>query len=130
MSIGARIGKVRKMKMIRRLFCKHKHVKPLYTYLEQQEDCSWITHTCGSVWIVERRNHEKNIAKSILWFLLWLYVSNLQRDVVQILKITKDFDIVCFVIFVASINFLSIFSCLKNVNTYFWEKIMEDNEDD
>lgn len=31
------------MKMIKRLFCKHKHVEPLYTYLEQQEDGSWIT---------------------------------------------------------------------------------------
>ena len=32
------------MKMIKRLFCKHKHVDPLYTYLERQEDGSWITH--------------------------------------------------------------------------------------
>ncbi len=71
--------------------------------------------------------NKKYIAKSILWFLLWLYVNNLQRDAVQILKITKDFDIAFFVIFVASINFFSICSCLKNINTYFWEKIMEEN---
>lgn len=43
MSIGAKIGRVKMMKMIKRLFCKHKHVEPLYTYMEQQEDGSWIT---------------------------------------------------------------------------------------
>lgn len=31
------------MNVIKRLFCKHKHVEHLYTYLERQEGGSWIT---------------------------------------------------------------------------------------
>lgn len=74
--------------------------------------------------------NKKHIAKSILWFLLWLYVNNLQRDAVQILKTTKDFEIICFSIFVAIMNFLSIYYCLKNINEYLFKKIMEDNKND
>ena len=43
MNTGVRSIQRKMMKIIKRLFCKHKHVKPLYTYLEQQEDGSWIT---------------------------------------------------------------------------------------
>lgn len=88
---------------------------------------------CLEVYGLRKGDYMKNkkyIAKSILWFLLWLYVNNLQRDAVQILKITKDFEIICFSIFVAIMNFLSIYYCLKNINAYLLEKIMEDNKND
>lgn len=32
------------MKMIKRLFCRHKRTTHLYTYLERQKDGSWITN--------------------------------------------------------------------------------------
>lgn len=76
------------------------------------------------------KNKKIYIAKSIMWFLLWLYISSIQRDVMIISKITKDFEIICFSIFVAIMNFLSIYYCLKNINTYLREKIMEDNKND
>lgn len=43
------------MKMIKRLFCKHKHVDPLYTYLERQEDGSWIAYK--PVFVEEEENN-------------------------------------------------------------------------
>lgn len=44
------------MKMIKRLFCKHKRTTHLYTYLEQQEDGNRGLHIMfGSVWIVEKK---------------------------------------------------------------------------
>lgn len=74
--------------------------------------------------------NKKYIIKSIIGFLLWLYISSIQKDVIIISKITKDFEIICFSIFVAIMNFLSIYYCSKNINTYLWEKIVEDNKND
>lgn len=74
--------------------------------------------------------NKKYIAKSIMWFLLWLYILSIQKDAIMISKITKDFEVICFSIFVAIMNFLSVYYCLKNINTYLWEKIMEDNKND
>lgn len=74
--------------------------------------------------------NKKYIAKSIMWFLLWLYILSIKKDAIMISKITKDFEVICFSIFVAIMNFLSVYYCLKNINTYLWEKIMEDNKND
>ena len=69
------------------------------------------------------------IAKSIMWFSLWFYIDTIQRDAIIIAKITKDLESVCFLLFVATMNFISIYSCLKNINAYLCEKIKEDEND-
>lgn len=84
---------------------------------------------CG-LWKGAIMKNKKYIAKSIMWFLLWLYILSIQKDAIMISKITKDFEVICFSIFVAIMNFLSVYYCLKNINTYLWEKIMEDNKND
>ena len=70
------------------------------------------------------------IAKSLIWFFLWLYTLSIQRDVVIIFKIAKNFEIICFLLFITTMNFISIYSCLKNINEYLLERIIKEDEND
>lgn len=73
--------------------------------------------------------NKKYIAKAVMWFLLWAYVITIQVDAIIISKIANDLESVRFLLFVYVMNFLSMYSCSKNLNTYFCGKSMEDKND-
>lgn len=75
-------------------------------------------------------NNKKYIAKTVMWFLLWAYVITIQEDAIIISKIANNLESVRFLLFVYVMNFLSMYSCSKNLNTYFVGKIMEDKKND
>lgn len=74
--------------------------------------------------------NKKYIAKSVMWFFLWSYIITIQKDAIIISKIANDLESVRFLLFVYVMNFLSMYSLSKNLNTYFWGKFMEDKKND
>lgn len=74
--------------------------------------------------------NKKYIAKSVMWFFLWSYIITIQKDAIIISKIANDIESVRFLLFVYVMNFLSMYSLSKNLNTYFWGKFMEDKKND
>lgn len=74
--------------------------------------------------------NKKYIAKSVMWFFLWSYIITIQKDAIIISKIANDLESVRFLLFVYVMNFMSMYSLSKNLNTYFWLKFMEDKKND
>ena len=88
---------------------------------------------CMEVYGLWKGNFMKNkmyLVKSVFWSLAWMYTSVICVRAMFVLMEIQDFSTISFAIFIFITNFFYMKNCTRNINTYTFNEIVEENKND
>lgn len=81
------------------------------------------------LWEGDFMKNKMYLAKTVFCSLAWMYASAICMNAMRVLMEIQDFSTISFAVFIFIANFFCIKNCTKNINTYTFNKLLEEKDD-